>query len=234
MSAPVRADPVAASSFSPGAERNGASTSSARTGRGLVRKAIVIVVAVPVLVVALWIAALVWLPDAPEAAKRVLTKQSEAAVAPLVRGDAPLAMPVLGMPREAVRDSWGDPRENGRRAHHGTDIMAGVNAPVVAAAPGRIEKLWISAAGGTTLYVRSPERKWVYYYAHLSGYAPGVHEGQVVKTGDPLGFVGDTGNAGPGNYHLHFGLSRTRPEQRWYQGQDVDPYPYLAGKAATR
>lgn len=148
--------------------------------------------------------------------------------------DGPLAMPVAGVASSAVRDSWGDPRENGLREHHGTDIVAAAGTPVIAAAPGRIEKLWNSAAGGITLYVRSPKRTWLYYYAHLTGYAPGVHEGQVVKTGDPLGFVGDTGNAGAGNYHLHFGLTRTAPEQHWYEGRDVDPYPYLAGKPAAR
>ena len=55
-----------------------------------------------------------------------------------------------------------------------------------------------------------------------------------MRTGDPLGYVGDTGDAGPGNYHLHFGLTRTTPDQHWYQGTDVDPYPYLAGKRALR
>jgi murein DD-endopeptidase MepM/ murein hydrolase activator NlpD len=51
-----------------------------------------------------------------------------------------------------------------------------------------------------------------------------------VQVGDPLGFIGDTGDAGPGNFHLHFGLTRTTADQHWYQGQDVDPYPYLAGQ----
>lgn len=143
-------------------------------------------------------------------------------------------MPVAGIPREGISDSWGDPRDNGLRAHHGTDIMAAPNTPVLAAADGVVEKLWTSAAGGTTVYVRSPRRNWVYYYAHLNGYAAGLHEGQILRTGDEIGYVGDTGNAGAGNYHLHFGLTHTRPEERWYQGQDVDPYPYLAGKPAAR
>ena len=84
------------------------------------------------------------------------------------------------------------------------------------------------------MYVRSPARNWTYYYAHLSGYAPGLHEGQSVKVGDVLGYVGDTGNAGVGNFHLHFGLTHTTPDQHWYEGMDVDPYPYLAGKALPR
>jgi len=145
-----------------------------------------------------------------------------------------LAVPVTGVTRSALADSWEDPREGGVRQHHGTDIMAPGGTVVMAAAPGTIEKLFQSAAGGTTLYVRSPDRQWVYYYAHLSAYAPGVHEGQGVKVSDPLGYVGDTGNAGAGNFHLHFGLQRVTPDQHWYQGRDVNPYPYLAGKPSQR
>ncbi len=145
-----------------------------------------------------------------------------------------LAVPIAGVARSSIQDSWGDPRENGLRQHHGTDIMAPGGTPITAAAPGTVEKLWNSKAGGTTIYVRSPQRDWTYYYAHLSAYAPGLHEGQVVNTGDPLGFVGDTGDAGPGNFHLHFGLTRTTPDQHWYQGEDIDPYPYLAGKPLPR
>lgn len=112
--------------------------------------------------------------------------------------------------------------------------MAPAGTLVIAAAPGTVEKLWQSAAGGITLYVRSPQRRVVFYYAHLAGYTPGLHEGQVVRRGDPLGYVGDTGNAGAGNFHLHFGVSLTQPDQRWHQGLDVDPYPLLAGKPAPR
>ena len=171
-----------------------------------------------------WVAAPKLLPDAAAPASTPTAPPAADA------GQAgPLSMPVAGLPREVVRESWGDPRENGLREHHGTDIPAPLGTPVVAAAPGVVEKLWNSAAGGTTVYVRSPKRTWTYYYAHLSGYAPGLHEGQAVKTGDPIGFVGDTGNAGAGNYHLHFGLTRTMPDQHWYEGRDVDPYKYLKG-----
>ncbi|WP_236697456.1 M23 family metallopeptidase [Sphingomonas sp. Leaf357] len=179
-------------------------------------------------------AALKLLPDAPVPLGDPVAPPSPSPQAVISAHDGPLAIPVAGIASGSVSDSWGDPRENGLREHHGTDIIAAAGTPVIAAAPGRIEKLWTSAAGGITLYVRSPKRTWLYYYAHLSGYAPGVHEGQVVKTGDPLGFVGDTGNAGTGNYHLHFGLTRTTPEQHWYEGRDVDPFPYLAGKPAAR
>lgn len=145
-----------------------------------------------------------------------------------------LKIPVAGVSRDQLASSWGDERGGGTRAHHGIDIMAAQGTPVTAAAPGTIEKLWNSEAGGTTLYVRSPQGRLVYYYAHLAGYAPGVREGLAIRAGDPLGYVGDTGNAGAGNYHLHFGISLTTPEQRWHEGTDIDPYPLLAGKAVAR
>jgi len=170
---------------------------------------------------------------APTPTQAPLTGQATAPAPAPAYGEL-LAVPVAGVARSAIADSWEDPRENGLREHHGTDIMAPGGTLVTAAAPGTIEKLFQSAAGGTTLYVRSPDRRWVYYYAHLSGYAPGVQEGEAVKVGDPLGYVGDTGNAGAGNFHLHFGLAHAAPEQHWYQAQDVDPYPYLAGKPSSR
>ena len=173
----------------------------------------------------LWVGALVFLPDGHRAPPFSTTRTAEAPA-----GSGVLLVPVAGVRRQDIRDSWGDPRDNGLRAHHGTDLMAAANTPVVAAAAGTVEKLFVSAAGGTTAYVRSPAQTWTFYYAHLAGYAPGLHEGQVVRAGDPIGYVGDTGNAGAGNYHLHFGLTRTTPGQHWYQGTDVDPYPYLAGK----
>lgn len=145
-----------------------------------------------------------------------------------------LPVPVLGIDRHTISDSWGDARDNGQRQHHGTDIMAPGGSVVIAAAPGRVEKLAQSGAGGTTIYIRSTDGQWSFYYAHLMAYAPGLYEGQLVNAGDPIGYVGDTGNAGAGNYHLHFGLSYMQPGDRWWQGQPVDPYPLLADKAVGR
>uniref|UniRef100_UPI0032AFEE65 M23 family metallopeptidase n=1 Tax=Sphingomonas sp. AR_OL41 TaxID=3042729 RepID=UPI0032AFEE65 len=202
-----------------------------------------------VAVILLWIAALTALPDARvETARTVARSSTTAAVPPRASltaatlstasppagGGAELAMPIAGLAPAALVDSWGEPRENGLRAHHGIDIMAPQMTPVRAAAAGTIEKLFESKAGGTTIYLRTAPRDWTLYYAHLAGYASGLHEGQAVQVGDVIGYVGDTGDAGPGNYHLHFGMTRTTPEQQWHQGEDVDPYPYLARSQPLR
>jgi len=162
------------------------------------------------------------------------TRPSARPSASIVDEDAVLAVPVAGVARTGITDSWGDPRGEGGRTHQGTDIMAPGGTAVLAAAPGRVEKLFTSDLGGLTIYVRSPGRRWIYYYAHLAGYAPGLAEGQAVARGQRIGFVGDTGDAGAGNTHLHFGLQRMAPGERWWQGQSVNPYPLLAGSTAGR
>ncbi|WP_033919949.1 M23 family metallopeptidase [Sphingomonas sp. 37zxx] len=153
-----------------------------------------------------------------------------------VRWSGPLlTVPVAGVSRDSIRSSWNDPRGQGDRAHQGNDIMAARGTPVLAAADGTVEKLFDSGGGGgTTLYIRSPDRQWSYYYAHLAGYAPGMREGLAVRAGEKIGFVGDTGNAGIGNYHLHFGMHLMQPGDAWHEGRAVDPTPLLAGTAAAR
>ncbi|HEX8485957.1 M23 family metallopeptidase [Sphingomonas sp.] len=154
-------------------------------------------------------------------------ERAAARPAPSVPLPGELMIPVAGVGRSAISDSWGDTRSEGR-GHHGTDIAAPARTPVVAAAAGTIEKLFQSERGGTTLYVRSADGRWRHYYAHLAGYAAGVREGLRVQAGDRIGYVGDTGDAGAGNYHLHFGLTRVTPGQRWWEGEEINPYPLLA------
>ncbi|WP_019516628.1 M23 family metallopeptidase [Sphingomonas sp. Mn802worker] len=166
---------------------------------------------------------------------RVSRSADETVVAPSSASDgAGLSVPVAGVRREALHDSWGEAREGGERGHQGIDIMAPGGTPVIATADGWIEKLFESGRGGTTLYQRSADGRWVYYYAHLAGYASGLREGLRVGRGQLLGYVGDSGNAGAGNYHLHFGLSRMGAGERWWQGESVDPYPLLARPRSGR
>jgi peptidoglycan LD-endopeptidase LytH len=153
-------------------------------------------------------------------------RAAAASTAPPPGGPITLIVPVTGVARAQLTDTWGQARAEGRE-HHGTDIPAPRGTPVLAAAAGTVEKLFQSGRGGTTIYERSADRRWTFYYAHLAGYAPGLHEGQALATGQLIGFVGDTGDAGAGNTHLHFGLTRTDPAQHWYQGEDLDAFPYL-------
>ena len=118
--------------------------------------------------------------------------------------------------------------------HDALDIMAPRGSLVVSASDGVVERLHHSSLGGTTAYVRSDDGAWVYYYAHLDSYAPGLANGQRLQRGDPIGRVGSTGNAQANAPHLHFAVYRMAPGARWYQGQAIDPYPLLAGNARRR
>ena len=145
-----------------------------------------------------------------------------------------LAIPVAGVAAAALSDTWGDDRAGGARRHQAIDIAAPRGTPVRAAASGIVEKLFDSRDGGRTLYIRTGDRRWSHYYAHLDGYAPGIGEGRVVRRGATIGYVGDSGNAGAGNTHLHFAVARMRRGDRWWQGEPVNPYPLLAGNGARR
>jgi murein DD-endopeptidase MepM/ murein hydrolase activator NlpD len=150
-------------------------------------------------------------------------------------GPAGLAIPVAGVRPGELVDTFTQARAGGARVHDAIDIMAPVGRPVVAAAPGRVEKLFFSpGGGGITAYVRSDDGRWSYYYAHLSAYAPGLHEGQRLLRGAPVGYVGFTGNANPAGPHLHFAINRMSQGEKWYQGAPINPYPLLAGKPAAR
>lgn len=146
-------------------------------------------------------------------------------------GPAGLAIPVVGVSRKQLVDTFSQARAGGVRVHDAIDIMAPTGKPVIAAAPGRVERIFFSeGGGGNTVYVRSDDGKWSYYYAHLSAYAPGLYEGQRVLRGAPIGFVGSTGNANPAGPHLHFAINRMSPGEKWWQGSPVNPYPLLAGR----
>lgn len=146
-----------------------------------------------------------------------------------------LAIPVAGIRAAQLSDTFTQARAGGARPHDAIDIMAPRGTPVIAAAEGTVEKLFFSnGGGGITAYVRSPDGRWTYYYAHLDAYAPGLREGGHVARGDPIGTVGFTGNANPAGPHLHFAIHVMAPGERWYQGRAINPYPLLAGRPSPR
>jgi len=149
----------------------------------------------------------------------------------VVVGPSGLAIPVAGIKPGQLTDTFTQARAGGARIHDAIDIMAPEMTPVYAAAPGTVEKLFYSnGGGGISAYVRSDDRHWTYYYAHLSAYAPGLTEGQHVARGALIGFVGHTGDASPDGPHLHFAINHMAPGERWWNGTPINPYPLLAGK----
>jgi murein DD-endopeptidase MepM/ murein hydrolase activator NlpD len=161
----------------------------------------------------------------------VAEKKAAEATKPVAVAPSGLAVPVAGIKPEQLVDTYKQARAGGARVHDAIDIMADHGTPVVAVAPGRVEKLFFSkGGGGITAYVRSLDGQWTYYYAHLQDYAPGLKEGQAIKRGDPIGRVGVTGNSDPNGPHLHFAINRMNAGEKWYEGTPVNPYPLLAGK----
>ena len=155
--------------------------------------------------------------------------------AQLVVAPSGLAIPVAGIDARDLVDTYTQSRAGGARVHNAIDIMASEGTPVLAASEGVVEKLYFSrGGGGITVYVRSPDQQWIYYYAHLQEYAPGLQEGQRVARGARLGSVGSTGNANPAGPHLHFAVLRMAEGEPWYEGTPVNPYPLLAGNQAGR
>ncbi len=140
-----------------------------------------------------------------------------------------LLVPVQGISREALSDTFDDARSAGR-IHDAIDIMAPRNTPVVAVEDGRIAKLFTSDLGGLTIYQFDPTETYTYYYAHLDHYAPGLREGDRVARGQVIGYVGSTGNASPEGPHLHFAITRMGPDKKWWEGQAINPYPVLSGR----
>jgi murein DD-endopeptidase MepM/ murein hydrolase activator NlpD len=135
-----------------------------------------------------------------------------------------LEFPVRGVSAAALVDSFQDAR-SGDRTHHALDIMAPRGTPVVAVDDGVVVKLHQSAAGGISVYQFDGPGQYGYYYAHLDRYADGLQEGQPVRRGDLLGYVGSTGNAPESAPHLHFAVFRVQDRARWWGGQPLNPFP---------
>jgi murein DD-endopeptidase MepM/ murein hydrolase activator NlpD len=152
----------------------------------------------------------------------------------VVVGPAGLAVPVAGVQPNDLVDTFTQARAGGARRHDAIDIMAPHGTPVVAAAPGTVERLFFSpGGGGITVYIRSDDKRWSYYYAHLQSYAPGLAEGQRVERGQVIGSVGSSGNANPEGPHLHFAINRMAAADDWHGGESINPYPLLAGQRVS-
>ena len=139
--------------------------------------------------------------------------------------DRDLLIPVEGISPDQLTRSFANPR--GSRLHEAIDIMAPRNTPVRAVEDGRIARLFYSKAGGITIYQFDPTETYTYYYAHLERYADGLAEGQTVRRGQTIGYVGVSGNAPRNAPHLHFGIFKLTSAKRWWEGTPIDPYDVL-------
>ena len=138
-----------------------------------------------------------------------------------------LALPLPALELGDLRDTF-DEMRGGTRRHEALDILAPRNTPVLAVEDGKVAKLFLSKAGGLTLYQFDPTATYAYYYAHLERYADGVKDGDTVSRGQVIGYVGTSGNAPPDTPHLHFAIFKLTDAKRWWQGTAIDPYPILS------
>lgn len=149
--------------------------------------------------------------------------RAKALFAPL--NGSTLQMPVVGIQPANLYNSWGQPRDGGRRKHKGIDIFAPKGTAVVAVADGIISYIGDQPKGGHCLWLTT-ENGTSFYYAHLDRWAPGLYEGMEVRSGDLLGYVGNTGNAKTTPPHLHFGVNDN--------DEMVNPYPILTRAAVVK
>ena len=142
--------------------------------------------------------------------------RAKALFAPL--SGSSLQMPVVGIQPFDLSNSWGDSRDGGKRRHKGIDIFAPKGTGVVAVADGIVSYIGEQPKGGRCLWLTT-DAGASFYYAHLDRWASGLYEGMEVRSGDLLGYVGNTGNAKYTPSHLHFGVNEN--------DEMVNPYPIL-------
>jgi murein DD-endopeptidase MepM/ murein hydrolase activator NlpD len=166
-------------------------------------------------------------PPGPRIAQAATDEEAQAAQDQSYLAGRRLLLPVEGVAPAALRDTFNEGRDAGARPHEALDIPAPHGTPVYAVDDGRLVKLFTSVPGGLTIYQFDPSNRYAYYYAHLDRYADGLREGMALARGDLIGYVGSTGNASADAPHLHFAIFRLGPEQQWWKGEALNPYPLL-------
>ena len=131
-----------------------------------------------------------------------------------------LPIPVDGVKKAELRDTWGASRSQGRR-HEGIDIFAPRGSKVYSTTDGLVADLRDNTLGGKVVWIKGPSQSW-HYYAHLNAHHAQLKVGDVVQRGQVIGYVGNTGNAKATPPHLHYGI--------YLLGKGrgaTNPYPYL-------
>jgi peptidoglycan LD-endopeptidase LytH len=147
---------------------------------------------------------------------------------------AVLIVPVAGVERSELHDTFTQERGDGERAHEAIDILAPRGTPVLSATDGRLLRMFESRPGGLMVYATDASERFILLYGHLDGYASGLRDGMPLARGQVIGYVGTTGNAPPETPHLHFGILRGDPAVSWSGGVAVNPYPLLMAGGQER
>lgn len=177
---------------------------------------------------------------APESELPAPPSESPLPSAPLATSDEVylhermLMVPVDGVRPEKVADTYFQARDGGARTHQAVDILAKRGTPVLSADSGTVLRLTKNTLGGITIYATDPDKRFVFYYAHLDRYADGLYEGKPVAQGEIIGYVGTTGNAPKNTPHLHFQVMRFVDARSWWNGPPVDPRPFLVQSGDRR
>jgi peptidoglycan LD-endopeptidase LytH len=135
--------------------------------------------------------------------------------------DAILLIPIEGVEKNEIADTWGNARSGGR-THEGQDIFAPRGTPVRPAAEGYVVRIGENELGGNVVLILGRGSRG-FYYAHLESFGPDAVLGRRVASTSIIGYVGNTGNAETTPPHLHFGVYQ-RP------GGPINPYPLLSNE----
>jgi murein DD-endopeptidase MepM/ murein hydrolase activator NlpD len=131
------------------------------------------------------------------------------------------AFPILGAHEYGMSAGRFGAARSGH-THQGQDVMATCGTPLVAARGGTIQYAGYEGNAGNYLVIDGRGSSNDFMYAHLAEPSP-LHTGDTVRTGQPIGIVGDTGDAQ--GCHLHFEMWSA---PGWYEGgAPFDPLPYL-------
>lgn len=131
-----------------------------------------------------------------------------------------LPIPVLFIQKSTITPNFGDPRDGGTRTHMGEDILAPRDSFIVSPTDAVVTRIGTQSSEGNYVNVAAPGGE-TFIFMHLDHFAD-IDEGDVLKPGDIIGYVGNTGNAAGGPTHLHFEVhDKTR--------KAIDPYPLLTG-----
>ena len=146
----------------------------------------------------------------------------------IVATDIGLRFPMDPQPKCIVGNNFGAMSKlYGAGAHEGVDISGTLGQHVFAVEDGVLSRQFAdTGAAGFGWELRAASGDMRYRYFHLSAFAEGLAPGDAVVAGQLIGYVGDTGNPGAGNYHLHF---EVRPAN-----VPVDPVPLLAIPSACQ